>query len=430
MSIFFPPAHHGMKVLNRAAFKKSYDVIGVRVPAKRVGIVVKAFGNNLLNQPRLRNVAEDSGSKETKLVLLKADLRREDLENLPQEAKKVMETDVLGVVDHHIDLDYDYWTSEQIMHAVMPKDAKEIPSSFTQTGHIAHMNLREEYYPWKTIVGEIILDKNKNITCVVNKTNSIDTTYRYFKMELLAGDGNMMTMVKESGCRFKFDFSKVYWNSRLHTEHERLVRMFKPSENVCDVFAGVGPFALPAAKGGAIVYANDLNPSSYEWLNENVQLNKIDSKKIHTYNMDGREFIKKAVQDLQETSTEWKTFDHFVMNLPATAIEFLDTFRGLYNDKKELFEASKDAKLPIIHCHCFTKSADPRQDIFDRVAHMIGAPVDSELTQLHLVRNVAPKKDMYCVSFPLTPDVAFAPLSKRKSDESHPEDTATQKIKL
>jgi tRNA (guanine37-N1)-methyltransferase len=40
--------------------------------------------------------------------------------------------------------------------------------------------------------------------------------------------------------------------------------------------------------------------------------------------MDGREFIRQAVKDLQSTSKdEWKTFDHFVMNLPATALEFL-----------------------------------------------------------------------------------------------------------
>jgi tRNA (guanine37-N1)-methyltransferase len=43
---------------------------------------------------------------------------------------------------------------------------------------------------------------------------------------------------------------------------------------VCDVFAGVGPFALPAAKNGAIVYANDLNPTSYHWMKENIKANK------------------------------------------------------------------------------------------------------------------------------------------------------------
>lgn len=150
---------------------------------------------------------------------------------------------------------------------------------------------------------------------------------------------------KEGGCRFKFDFSKVYWNSRLQTEHGRLVNAFKPGEYVCDVFAGVGPFALPATKKGCIVYANDLNPESYHWMNENIKLNKVKhqilksnfeythwrstlkiTKGIQTYNLDGREFIRKAVQDLQATASstdEWKTFQHFVMNLPDTALEFL-----------------------------------------------------------------------------------------------------------
>lgn len=113
-----------------------------------------------------------------------------------------------------------------------------------------------------------------------------------------------------------------------------------------DVFAGVGPFALPATKKGCIVYANDLNPESYYWLNENIKLNKVRgslfsgctstltvntwagfsqiTSGIKTYNLDGREFIRNAVRDLQATAQgEWKTFDHFVMNLPATAIEFL-----------------------------------------------------------------------------------------------------------
>jgi tRNA (guanine37-N1)-methyltransferase len=39
--------------------------------------------------------------------------------------------------------------------------------------------------------------------------------------------------------------------------------------------AGVGPFSIPAAKKGCRVYANDLNPASFEWLCENVKLNKV-----------------------------------------------------------------------------------------------------------------------------------------------------------
>lgn len=79
----------------------------------------------------------------------------------------------------------------------------------------------------------------------------------------------------ESGCKFKFDFRNVYWNSRLHHEHERLVSLFKPGEVVVDVFAGVGPFALPAAKGGCVVFANDLNPESFKWLKHNIEHNHV-----------------------------------------------------------------------------------------------------------------------------------------------------------
>ena len=44
-------------------------------------------------------------------------------------------------------------------------------------------------------VGQVIMDKNPGVTCVVNKTNTIDSTYRNFKMEVLAGEENMVAKV-------------------------------------------------------------------------------------------------------------------------------------------------------------------------------------------------------------------------------------------
>ncbi len=48
-----------------------------------------------------------------------------------------------------------------------------------------------------------------------------------------------------------------------------------PNEILADIFCGVGPLAVRAAKKGLRVIANDLNPFCYEYLNVNCQLNKV-----------------------------------------------------------------------------------------------------------------------------------------------------------
>lgn len=82
---------------------------------------------------------------------------------------------------------------------------------------------------------------------------------------------------RESECKFTFDFSKVYWNSRLGHEHERLVDQFRPGQVIADVMAGVGPFAVPAAKKRCLVLGNDLNPESTRWMEKNRVDNRVSS---------------------------------------------------------------------------------------------------------------------------------------------------------
>ena len=60
--------------------------------------------------------------------------------------------------------------------------------------------------------------------------------------------------------------------------------MFAPEKGIiADVFAGVGPFAVPAAKKGSAVLANDLNPDSAKWLRRNVRDNHVSSTILFAY---------------------------------------------------------------------------------------------------------------------------------------------------
>eukprot|EP00966_Prymnesium_polylepis_P126914 2935172-Prymnesium_polylepis.1 len=97
-------------------------------------------------------------------------------------------------------------------------------------------------------------------------------------MEVIAGEVNLVTQVKENGATFKLDFGAVYWNSRLEREHRRVVQLLSPSEVICDMMAGIGPFAVPAALRGCRVYANDLNPKSHEYLCANVRANRVEAR--------------------------------------------------------------------------------------------------------------------------------------------------------
>ncbi|KAG0053167.1 tRNA(m(1)G37)methyltransferase [Gryganskiella cystojenkinii] len=469
-----PVVQRGLFTLDRALFQKTVTVMALRIPAGLTNETKKAIGNDMLLEPKIRNVIDsDDGEKSKRLVLLSLDIKDKELQGASERTKEYIKEKGLDVTEAQFNVSYDHWTADEVLRAILPEDlVGEAPSSFTTVGHIAHMNLKDEYLPWKSLIGEIILDKNPNLRTVVNKMDSIDTTFRFFKMEVLAGDDDMIAEVRESGCKFKFDFSNVYWNSRLHTEHERLVKMFKPTDAVCDVMAGVGPFAMPAAKKGCLVYANDLNPVSYKYMLENKALNKLD-KNLMIYNLDGREFIRKAVADLEasgykgvppsapvtkknsgkggakkedtptaaaaapvpapapvtestSTSTDsnrLKTFDHFVMNLPATAIEFLDAFRGLFKGREEQIPEPK-VQLPMIHCHCFSKSEEPEVDVRERVEAVMGGKLELDSVKLHWVRKVAPNKNMYCISFRLPAEIAFASEAKRKLEPASKDELA------
>lgn len=449
MSKFGPPINRNMKELDRSFFHKELPLLVACFPdPTKIGKFVKDCKRDILYLPSVKHIVS---VEDMKGVLLREDIN--DLNGyetkITDNTKKYIEEFSLVLKPYTFKMDYSFWKTDDILRAVLPEHLlDEIPGGFAQAGHVAHINLRDEFKPYGSLIGQVILDKNSKVETVVDKVDTIDTKFRTFKMQVLAGKDDLIVEQSESGCKFKFDFSKVYWNSRLNTEHERLINKFHPGDVVGDVFAGVGPFAVPAGKKNVFVLANDLNPESYKYLEENIKHNKTNDF-VQGYNLDGRDFIRqspklllqwaenvKAIEKktlvkkrkiLQDKPAEFKVehyvipkfFNHYVMNLPDSALEFLDEFIGLYSSDPEtekIIKSLPDFKLPVINVHCFEKfSADEPEPEMEELHHRVHKRIikilDCDLPfdsfGFHLVRKVAPTKPMFCVSFTLPHEVAF-----------------------
>ena len=380
------------------AFHKSILISAISVAPNKISkIISHLLPDTLLALPRIKTIIHDKNCSDSNLNKNRLILLGKDGDSLSESEISCIAENDAKIIEHELLLDYSYWQVDEILAAILP-DGMQIPSSFETAGHIAHLNLRDEQLPYKQIIGQVILDKNPAIRTVLNKTANISNTFRVFPMELIAGVQDLETVVKEQNCFFQFDFSKVYWNSRLQFEHERLVGLFQKGDFICDVFAGVGPFAIPAVKlKDCTVFANDLNPDSVHWLRKNCIKNKINSSKLHIYNEDAAQFIQNSQLYLKAAFPE-AHFGHYVMNLPAAATSFLHNFQQL-----DLVNS------PTIHCYLFVKDVEGKEAV-DPANVVIATLPELALEIIHVqnVRSVAPLKTMYCVSFKIS-----HPTSKR-----------------
>ncbi|KAL2098906.1 hypothetical protein ACEWY4_005386 [Coilia grayii] len=414
-----PSAVRGMTCLNREAFAQTITVPVIRIPKTAIHKITKCLKKVALQRPGLKRVINEHGDEEEsehKLLLLDPTRVTSSDDFSGEEAAALKASNVpQEVTRHELTLTYHNLKTEEILRAVLP-EGQDVTSGFSRVGHIAHLNLRDHQLPYRKLIGEVIVDKNPGITCVVNKTNTIDSTYRNFQMEVLAGENNMVTKVRENGVHYEFDFSQVYWNPRLSTEHDRVVSTFNRGDVILDVFAGVGPFAVPAARRGCTVLANDLNPQSHRWLKHNCQLNKVNPK-VTTFNMDGREFIRGPVRERLPALLAGDATVHFVMNLPALALEFLDAFKGLLVPELNK-ETSGKLCLPKVHCYGFSKEDDPQKDVVMRASANLGFELEGRCS-VHMVRNVAPNKEMMCVSFTLPSEVLYSTNTGKRQRTLH-----------
>ncbi|XP_021807179.1 tRNA (guanine(37)-N1)-methyltransferase 2 [Prunus avium] len=483
-------------MLDESKFDVHLKLWALRIPRELCKVATRILNGYLLDKPRIKPITEDPTCEKNRYMILSERVQDSDLSNIPEknldELKGLCK---IEVVPYSLTLGYSYWGADHILKQILPPGV-EVPSSFETIGHVAHLNIHDELLPYKDVIAKVIYDKNyPRIKTIVNKVGTIENEFRVPKFEVLAGEDDTVTEVKQYGATFKLDYSLVYWNSRLEHEHIRLVSQFQAGEIICDMFAGIGPFAIPAAQKGCIVYANDLNPDSIHYLKINAETNKVDNR-VRAYNIDARKFISQLmevpnsdeksdsdismlktgekcdIQGNQEPKSEngrlavgvkevpdtvisnldalqassrnadssvppvkrpsdscqsenegvdgtsafvadrrkgsktkrmrgpeisdvktWEHVDHVIMNLPASALEFLDAFRGLIQRKYWT------GSLPWIHCYCFIRANETQESIISVAESGLNAHIKDPI--FHRVRDVAPNKAMFCLSFRL-----------------------------
>ncbi|THU49173.1 hypothetical protein C4D60_Mb06t06770 [Musa balbisiana] len=384
-----------MSSLDESKFDLNLQLWALRIHRERCTSVGRLLHGYMLDRARIKPIVEDPTSEKNRFVMLSEKIQNSDLSEIPSHVSYFKANTTL-------------WNG----------------------GHVAHLNLTEDQLPYKDVIARVIYDKNQpRILTVVNKVGTITNEFRVPTFEVLAGKNDMVTEVKQYGATFKLDYSLVYWNSRLEHEHIRLVSLFQRGETICDMFAGIGPFTIPAAQKGCLVYANDLNPDSVHYLRINAQINKVEDC-VYTYNMDARAFMH-HIMTVPDSDSKQKT---------GEAVSKDDHSKELAIDEKEvvtqeMLNVGKDHQDSLNGSSVKENTAVKRQldkagNVFqgngntnkrirgfhltvsrpwEHVDHKAESLLSTKITDpiFHRVRDVAPNKAMFCLSFKLPLETCF-----------------------
>lgn len=117
------------------------------------------------------------------------------------------------------------------------------------------------------------------------------------EVDVLVGEGTE-TVHKENHCLFKLDVSQIMWSKGNTTERKRIAGLVKDGETVVDLFAGIGYFSIPVAVHSPVgkVYSIEINPTAYNYLCQNINLNKV-SDTIEPFYGNCRDLAPKGVAD-------------------------------------------------------------------------------------------------------------------------------------
>ena len=223
-------------------------------------------------------------------------------------------------------------------------------------------------------IADAIVESDVRARTVVNRASKIKGTERVRDWDVLAGESTE-TVHREYGYEFELDIAEVYFSPRLATERHRVVEQVTPGEHAFDMFAGVGPYAVPIAAAGAEIVATDINERAIHYLRRNAERNGVADR------------VTAIAGDVRVVAGDYENWaDRVVMNLPHTADEFLDTAVALAGDDCVLhyydiqhedgrFEAGEAAEP------AYDVTVENRRSVRSYAPHELNVVVDARLVR-------------------------------------------------
>jgi len=244
-------------------------------------------------------------------------------------------------------------TLAEVLAAELPTHLlAHLPRALDVVGDIAIIEIPPNLESNKAAIGQAVLKTHRNVKVVLAKAGVISGTYRLRDFEFIAGEHRTSTIHKEHGCAYYVDVAKAYFSPRLSNEHDRVARLVREGEVVVDLFAGVGPFAVPIAKNRktAKVYAIDINPDAIDLLKKNARLNRVENK-VFPIVGDARQVVNEKLAGVA---------DRVIMNLPETANEFIDV----------TCKAVKPSR-GVVHFYGFIKHPETLEDMKNQFSEAV-----------------------------------------------------------
>ena len=201
---------------------------------------------------------------------------------------------------------------EALKDKLTPAEIAILKRAYDVIGDIAIIEIPEELEPKEKLIGETLLELQKNIKVVAKKSGIHEGEFRTQGLKVIAGEDRLETLYKENGCLLYLNPETCYFSPRSSTERKRIAELVRPGESILVMFSGISPFPIVIAKNSRPkeIYGIEKNPDAHAYAEKNVQKNKLKN-------------VNLILGDVTDAMPD-KVFDRVIMPLPKTGEEFLD----------------------------------------------------------------------------------------------------------